>query len=44
MDKITNIHDLDNRREEKVLTHGEKLRRMPSHPMHAKLKELTKTG
>ena len=42
MEKCTNIHDLDNRREEKVLTHSEKLHRMPSHPMHAQLKELTK--
>ena len=41
MEKHTGIHTLGERREQKVLTHSEKLRRMPTHPMQEKLQQLT---
>ena len=42
MEKHTGLHSLDDRREEKVYIHSEKILRMPNHPMHARMKELTK--
>merc|ERR1711893_324627 len=42
MEKHTGLQSLDDRREEKVYTHSEKLLRMPSHPMHEKMKKPTK--
>ena len=32
MEKITGFHSLAERKKEKVLTHSEKLKRLPSHP------------
>ena len=42
MQKRADIEPLENRRELKVLTQTEKLRRLPSHPMHKKLSAMTK--
>ena len=42
MEKRTDIEPLESRRELKVLTQTEKLRRLPSHPMHKKLTAPTK--
>nr|KAG5714784.1 hypothetical protein BaRGS_000272 [Batillaria attramentaria] len=42
MEKHTGLQSLDDRREEKVYVHSEKLLRMPNHPMHEKLKNPTK--
>ena len=41
MEKLTSIRSLDERRDEKVFAHSEKLLRMPTHPMHDKLQNLT---
>ena len=42
MEKTAQLQSLENRIEEKSLTHAEKLKRMPSHPLHKKLSEPTK--
>lgn len=42
MEKHTGLHPLEDRREEKIFTHSEKLLRLPSHPVHTRLKDLTK--
>ena len=42
MEKHASLHSLEGRREEKVFIHSEKLLRMPTHPMHAEMKNLTK--
>ena len=42
MEKHISLHPLEERREEKVFTHSQKLMRMPTHPMHAKLQNQTK--
>jgi len=38
----TEVEPLDSRRNGKLLTHGEKVKRMPDHPLHKRLKDLTK--
>ena len=40
--KTTGLAVLETRREEKLLIHAEKLRRVPSHPTHDQLKQQTK--
>ena len=42
MEEFTGLVPLDLRREEKVLTHSEKLKRLPSHPAHQHLQAQTK--
>ena len=42
MEKTAGLHSLEERRQEKLLRLSEKLRRMPSHPLHKKLQEQTK--
>ena len=43
MEKTAKIQPLDDRRKEKVLIQGEKMKRLPSHPLHKKLGEHTKS-
>ena len=38
----TKVEPLDSRRNGKLLTHREKVKRMPDHPLHKRLKDLTK--
>ena len=42
MEKITGLHSLTERKEEKVLIHSEKLKRLQSHPACNKISEPTK--
>ena len=35
------VEPLDTRRNAKLLTHGEKVKRMPDHPLHKRLQDLT---
>ena len=42
MEKHTGLHPLEDRREEKVFIHSEKFLRMPNHPMHTRLQDLTR--
>ena len=42
MEKTTNIHPLERRRNLKVLLQGEKLKRLPTHPLHSRLQQPTK--
>ena len=42
MEKVANVEPLERRRSIKVLTQGEKLKRLPSHPLHEKLGQPTK--
>ena len=42
MEKTANIEPLENRRNTKILTQGEKMRRLPSHPLHSALDKATK--
>ena len=42
MEKTSDIESLQNQRQMKVLLHSEKIRRLPSHPLHIKLGEGTK--
>nr|KAG5710959.1 hypothetical protein BaRGS_013693 [Batillaria attramentaria] len=41
MESHCNLRPLDNRRDEKILVHREKLTRLTDHPMHQKLQEPT---
>ena len=43
MEKTANVESLERSRSIKVLTQGEKLKRLPSHPFHKKLGQPTKT-
>lgn len=43
MERYSNIRPLENRRQEKVLAHSEKLRRLQSHHMSKKLQQPTST-
>ena len=42
MEKTSKLSSLDDRRKEKSLIQGEKMKRLPSHPLHKKFKEPTK--
>ena len=42
MEKTANVEPLERRRSLKILIQGEKLRRLPSHPLHTNLAQLTK--
>jgi len=42
MQKTAVVEPLDSRRNANVLTHGEKVKRMPDHPLHKRLQNLTK--
>ena len=42
MEKTTGIMSLEERRNEKLLLQNEKMKRLPSHPLHSKLKAPTK--
>ena len=42
MEKAANVEPLERRRSLKILIQGEKLRRLPSHPLHTNLAQPTK--
>jgi len=42
MQKTAGVEPLDARRNAKLLTHAEKVKRMPDHPLHKRLQDLTK--
>ncbi|XP_064627880.1 uncharacterized protein LOC135487740 [Lineus longissimus] len=42
MERTAGIEPLEHRRNQKILIHGEKIRRLPSHPLHPKLEETPK--
>ena len=42
MQKTTGVEPLVSRRNAKLLTHGEKVKRMPDHPLHKRVQDLTK--
>ena len=42
MEKTANIESLERRRDLKALSQGEKMKRLAKHPLHDKLKQLTK--
>ena len=42
MEKAAQLHSLEDRRSEKILRQAEKMKRLPSHPLHTKLQEPTK--
>ena len=42
MRKTTGLAELETRRDEKIIIHAERLRRLPSHPAHDQLKQPTK--
>ena len=42
MEETANLQSLEDRRQEKSLRQGEKIKRMPCHPLHKKLAEPTK--
>ena len=42
MQKVTDLQPLEMRREQKTLIQGEKMKRLPSHPLHQKLRETPK--
>ena len=42
MEKEAQLHSLEERRQEKTLRQGEKMKRLPTHPLSGKLGELTK--
>ena len=42
MEKTANVEPLERRRSLKILIQGEKLRRLPSHPLHTNLAQPTK--
>ena len=43
MEKTAGVEPLEGRRQAKLLTHAEKMKRMPDHPLHQKLKDPSKT-
>ena len=42
MEQTAGIEPLESRRQTKILIHAEKLKRLPDHPLHNKLQDLTK--
>ena len=42
MEKTAGVEPLEGRRQAKLLIHAEKMKRMPDHPLHQKLKDPTK--
>ena len=42
MEKTANVEPLERRRDLKVLLQGEKLQRLPAHPLHSRLQQPTK--
>ena len=44
MEKAVDIEPLDNRRQGKVVQQSEKMRKLPSHPLHVRLREGTLNG
>ena len=42
MQKTTGVEPLVSRRNAKLLTHGEKVKRMSDHPLHKRVQDLTK--
>ena len=42
MQKTAGVEPMDSRRNDKLLTHGEKVKKMPDHPLHKRLQDLTK--
>ena len=43
MERTAKLQSLEDRRKEKSLKQGEKMKRLPSHPLHKKFQEQTKT-
>ena len=42
MEKTAGVEPLESRRQAKLLTHAEKMKRLPDHPLHNRLQDLTK--
>ena len=42
MEKTAGVEPLESRRQAKLLTHPEKMKRLPDHPLHNRLQDLTK--
>ena len=42
MEKTAGVEPLESRRQAKLLTHAEKMNRLPDHPLHNRLQALTK--
>jgi ribonuclease HI len=42
MEKMTGLLSLQERRDEKLLRQSEKMKRLPTHPLHSRLQDLTK--
>ena len=42
MEKTPGAEPLESRRQAKLLTHDEKMKRLPDHPLHSRLQDLTK--
>jgi hypothetical protein len=42
MERTAGVEPLESRRQTKILTHAEKLKRLPDHPLHHKLQDPTK--
>ena len=42
MEKTAGVEPLESRRQAKLLTHAEKMKRLPDHPLHNMLQDLTK--
>ena len=42
MEKTTGVEPLESRRQAKLLTHAEKMKRLPDHPLHNRIQDLTK--
>ena len=43
MEKTARVEPLESRRQAKLLIHADKMKRMPDHPLHQKLKKPKKT-
>ena len=41
MEKTAGVEHLESRRQAKLLTHAEKMKRLPDHPLHNRLQDLT---
>ena len=42
MEKTAGVEPLESKRQAKLLTHAEKMKRLPDHPLHTRLQDLTK--
>ena len=42
MEKTAGVEPLESRRQAKLLTHAEKMKRLPDHPLHNRLQHITK--